>query len=431
MSSRQKSTRKIRRVTRFYPLETVSIHSQVSPPWSSTVKLVAGLSLVALAAWLLLRFRDVVGVLLVAILLAYLLYPLTDRIRNFTKISWRFAATLVFLISVIILLGLITLGGLAIVDQAQSLIGFLSGTLGDLPRLVDSLPKFQFGTFHFPPSDLTELGSVGQQLLGMVQPILNRTTSLLTAVASGAASVLGWTFFTLLVSYFILAESKGIPNRMFSIRVPVYGEDFRRFGKYLAGIWNAFLRGQLTIILITILVYIVLLSVLGVHYALGLALLAGLARFVPYVGPLVAWTSYGLVAYFQGFTPFGIPPLIYVLVVVGCAWLTDLIMDNFVSARLMGNALKIHPAAVMVSAIIGVNLLGLIGVMLAAPVLATCKLFFEYVFNKLLDRDPWEGIKTNQPPVSRPLRQVVQYRFSQVRSLAQGIFRRLSTRAGS
>ena len=106
-------------------------------------------------------------------------------------------------------------------------------------------------------------------------------------------------------------------------------------------------------------------------------------------------------------------------------------MDNFVSARLMGNALKIHPAAVMVSAIIGVNLLGLVGVMLAAPVLATCKLLFEYVLNKLLDRDPWEGIKTNPPPISRSLRQVIQFRLSRARDLVEGLFRRFSTRTGS
>jgi len=385
----------------------------------------------ALVAWLLLRFRDVVGVLLMAILLAYLLYPLVDRVRTITRMSWRLAATLVFLLSVITLLGLITLSGLAIIDQSQSLIRFLQGALGDLPQLVDSLPKFDFGTFHFPPSNLSDLGTVGQQLLSMVQPILNQTTGLLTTVASGAASVLGWTFFTLIVAYFILAESGGIPNRMFSVRVPVYNEDLRKFGKYLAGIWNAFLRGQLTIILITVMVYIIILSILGVHYAIGLALLAGLARFVPYVGPLVAWTSYGLVAFFQGTTFFGIPPLGYVILVVGCAWVTDLIMDNFVSARLMGNALKIHPAGVMVSAIIGVNLFGLIGVMLAAPVLATSKLVFEYILNKLLDRDPWEGIKTNPPPVYRSLRQVVKFRLSQARDLAEGLFRRFSTRTGS
>ena len=91
---------------------------------------------------------------------------------------------------------------------------------------------------------------------------------------------------------------------MISIHVPVYSDDLRKFGRYLGGIWNAFLRGQLTIILITICVYMVVLSVLGVHYAIGLALLAGLARFVPYVGPLVAWTSYGLVAFFQGIDIF-------------------------------------------------------------------------------------------------------------------------------
>jgi predicted PurR-regulated permease PerM len=431
MSSRLKSTRKIRRNVRVNHAGMMPVHLEASPPWSSTSKLIAGLTLMAIIAWMLQRFRDVVGVLLVAVLLAYLLYPLADRLRNFTKISWRLAATLVFLTSVVILLGLITLGGLVIVDQSQSLFHFLQGALNDLPRLMASLPNFQFGTIRFPPTDLTELMAVGQQLLGMVQPILNQTTSLLTAIASGAATVLGWTVFTLLVTYFILAESKGIPSRMFSIKVPVYGEDLRKLGRYLAAIWNAFLRGQLTIIFITILVYTVLLSMLGVHYAIGLAIVAGLARFIPYVGPFIAWTSYGLVAFFQGNTPYNITPLGYVILVVGCAWLTDFIVDNFVSTRLMGNALRIHPAAVMVSAIIGLNLLGLVGVLLAAPVLATLKLFFDYVVNKLLDRDPWEGIRTHPPPVFRPLPQVIQIRLSQGYGLVGRLVKRFPTRMGS
>ena len=400
-------------------------------PWSNNVKLAVGMILFALLGWLVLRFREVVGVLLVAVLLAYLLYPLADRLRKLTKISWRLAATIVFLLSVFIVLGLLTLGGLAIIDQSQGLIGFLQKALEDLPSLVNQLPVFEFGTFHFPPANLTDLSGIGQQLLGMVQPILTQTTGLLTSVASGAASVLGWIFFTLLVSYFILAESAGIPSRIFSIHIPVYGDDLRKFSGYLAGIWNAFLRGQLTIILITVMVYTVLLTVLGVHYTIGLALLAGMARFVPYVGPFVAWTSYGLVAYFQGGTPFGITPMGYVFLVVGCAWTTDLIMDNVVSARLMGNALKIHPAAVMVSAIIGANLLGLIGVMLAAPVLATGKLVLEYVMNKILDRDPWEGVKTNSPPVTRPISQVARFRYAQARGLIAAMTRRLTTHAGS
>jgi len=379
-----------------------------SPRWSNTAKLVIGLSILAVIAWLLLRFTEVVGVLLMAVLLAYLLYPLADRLRAWTRMSWRFASTVVIVALLLIVIGLVTLGGLAILEQAQSLVGFLTVTVNDLPGLIERLPSFDFMGYHFPPANFTDLDVVGQQLLSMLQVVLTRTTSLLTSLASGAASIIGWFFFAVLVAYFMLAESGGIPGRMITLRIPGYSEDLARFGRYLSGIWNAFLRGQLIIILITVVVYTVLLSILGVRYMFGLALLAGLARFVPYVGPFVAWTSYGLVAYFQMNIPFGLPPFGYVILVVGSAWLTDLIMDNFVSTRLMGNALKIHPAAVMVSAIIGANLLGLVGVMLAAPVVATLKLLMQYVLNKLLDREPFEGVKTAPPMIDRSVMRTIK-----------------------
>ncbi|MBI4926843.1 MAG: AI-2E family transporter [Anaerolineae bacterium] len=177
----------------------------------------------------------------------------------------------------------------------------------------------------------------------------------------------------------------------------------KKFTSYLGGIWNAFLRGQLTLIVITIMVYLVLLGGLGLRFFIGLALLAGLARFVPYVGPTVAWTTYGLVAYFPTDNLFGLPPLGFVLLVVGLAWITDLVMDNLVGAPLMGNALRIHPAAVMVSALVGANLFGLVGVVLAAPVVATLKLVWAYMFNRLIDQDPWRVLESSPAPVARPL----------------------------
>jgi putative heme transporter len=158
---------------------------------------------------------------------------------------------------------------------------------------------------------------------------------------------------------------------------------------------------------------------LGVHYFFGLALLAGLARFIPYVGPFVAWTSYGLVAFFQGSTIFGLSPVAYVALVVGCAWLTDVVMDNFVVPRLMSNALRVHPAAVMVSALVAFNLLGVIGMVLAAPVLATVKLFLEYLLAKMFDQDPWANLDTMPAAISPSLPPIVptlQSRYTQLRA---------------
>ncbi|MBL8092269.1 MAG: AI-2E family transporter, partial [Anaerolineales bacterium] len=89
----------------------------------------------------------------------------------------------------------------------------------------------------------------------------------------------------------------------------------------------------------------------GVHYAIGLSFLAGLARFVPYVGPAINWVILVIVAYFQTFKLFDLPPLYYTLIVLVVALLIDQIFDNIVSTRILSDALKVHQAAVLVAAI--------------------------------------------------------------------------------
>jgi predicted PurR-regulated permease PerM len=367
-----------------------------SPRWGATTKLIVGLSLVAFSGFLLFRFLNIVGPLLLAFILAYLLYPMGEQLSKSTHLSWRFSITLIYLVLLILVLGSITAGGVALVEQVNSLIVFLQKAVSDLPTFINNIisqPRM-IGPFSLN-FQLIDVNALSQQILGAIQPILSQAGSSVVSLATGAAQLFGWVFFILLVSYFVLAESGGVSNRLINLYLPGYDEDIRQLGWAFDRIWNSFLRGQITIVLLTILIYNVLLGGLGVRFFFGLALLAGLARFIPYVGPFVAWTSYGLVAFFQGTTIFGVTPLAYVGIVVGCAWLMDVFLDNFVVPRLMSSALRVHPAAVMVSALVAFNLLGVIGMVLAAPVLASVKLLLEYLMAKMFDQDPWTLI-TNE-----------------------------------
>jgi predicted PurR-regulated permease PerM len=180
-------------------------------------------------------------------------------------------------------------------------------------------------------------------------------------------------------------------------------------GQELSRIWNAFLRGQIIVFLLAGVTYVVVLSMLGVHYALAIALLAGLARFVPWVGNMVSWTTLALVAYFQASNVFGLSPLSYAILAVGVALLVDQVFDNFVTPRVIAQALRVHPAAVLIAALILAKLLGLLGVLVAAPILATVSLVWRYVTHKMLDLDPWpEG--AGVPPAPPPSRIWVRLR---------------------
>lgn len=232
----------------------------------------------------------------------------------------------------------------------------------------------------------------------MVQPLLSRTGSFLGTVAGSAANFLGWTFFVLLVSYFVLAESGGLRNQMVTIDIPGYKEDIARLTRELARIWNAFLRGQIILFFLTIIVYEIALSILGVNYALTLALLAGVARFIPYVGPAINWGILAIITYFQIFKLFDLSPISYTLLVLIVAIIIDQVFDNIISPRLLSDALKVHPAAVLVAAIVAANLFGILGVVIAAPILATALLFWRYITRKLLDLDPFPEEEIHQPP---------------------------------
>ncbi len=370
-----------------------------SPAWGSTTKLVVALTFVAILAGLFVQFHAILGPLLMAFVLAYLFHPVATFLQRALHASWQLTVALIYLLFLILMLGLLTLSGVGLVQQIQSVVIVVQENLTALPDLIQHLSGqvYQFGPFQFDFRTL-DLQQLSNQLLGMIQPLLGQTGSILSAVAGGAAQFLGWALFVLLISYFVLAESGGLRRRIVWLDIPGYAEDIHRLGSELALIWNAFLRGQIIIFILTAITYTIALSLLGIRYAIGIAFLAGLAKFVPYIGPLITWTTLALVSYFQPFRPFGLTPLTYTVIAVALALLIDQIFDNIVTPRIIAQALRVHPAGVLVAAIIAANLLGLLGVVVAAPMLATVMLFWRYTMRKMLDLDPWPEAEAQPPP---------------------------------
>jgi len=379
-----------------------------SPTWGSTTKTVVGLAIVAFVAAMLIQFRTIIGPLILAFMLAFLLHPVATALNLHFKLPWRVSVNLIYLVLVIILAGLFTIAGLAIVQQIQSLIGFLQGFIPNLPNIVSEISKqsYQIGPF---PVDFSKLNllDLANQAVSTVQPLFGRITSLISSFAASAGVTLAWSLFVLVISYFLLAETASVQGAIVKVEIPGYNVDLRRMGSELRKIWNAFLRGQLIIILLVIVIYTLLFLMLGLRFAFGIALLAGLAKFVPYIGPFIAWVTAFLVAFTQGGNYFGLQPLTYAILVVVICIVVDQILDNLVTPRFMGQTLGLHPAAVLVSAIIATNLIGIIGLVLAAPVLATLMLVGRYVLRKMLDLDPWPPSDADIRPMEFPLRKWV------------------------
>jgi predicted PurR-regulated permease PerM len=121
-----------------------------------------------------------------------------------------------------------------------------------------------------------------------------------------------------------------------------------------------------------------------------LGLVSGLLEFLPIVGPFVAGAIAALVAFFQGSNWWGLDPLIFTLVVIAFFIIIQQLENNLLVPRILGRALSLHPVAILVAAVIGATLAGILGILLSAPTVATLILLGRYVYRKVFDLPPWD-----------------------------------------
>ncbi len=157
------------------------------------------------------------------------------------------------------------------------------------------------------------------------------------------------------------------------------------------------MRRQVVLMIFTILLYYIIFGILGVNYSFALALLVGIAVILR-VGSTVAFGAYGIVSYYQSWTLFNMSNAQYAFVIIIIAFMIDKFMDGFLTPKMMADTLMIHPAAVLVAALV-FRFLGFVGIFLAAPITATLKLIMNYLIAKLEDQDPWTGMETVPKPI--------------------------------
>ncbi len=365
--------------------------SENSALWGWTTKMVVGIALVAIFLLLLVKFQSFLGPLITALLIAYLLNPLALFLNQKIKIPWKISVTIIYFLLILIVLGLATWGGVALIEQIQNLIGFIENNIFQLPQLVAKITEqtYHIGPFSFSPSGIN-WDEITSEIVRAIQPALGRLGTVMGSIAAGAVSIITWTILIILISYFFLAESKRVPTQASANEHQGLPKDFEQIRSEMNRIWRAFIRGELLVVLISYLIYTVLLGVLGVQFFVGLSAIAAFGQLIPYLGAWATWVSFGLVALFQTNIPFNLPAGIYVIIVLGLSMVANGIIDNIIRTKVMASGLKVHPALVLIGAIISVQLFGFIGIVIAAPMMASFTLILDYVIKKLRDQDPWQ-----------------------------------------
>lgn len=364
-----------------------------SPPWDRSVKiLVAILSLILLAI-LVMRFTDLILQIVAAGIIAYVLTPLIQLVTERTPLSRGAAILLTYvLLALLLLAGAVTLG-VNTFQQVANLINSIPRFLENIVNWLSNTETISIGPFSLDVAVLwgsIDWNSFGNQLVTAVGPVFSQGGRTIVIILSSTVEVLTVVLFTFIVSIYLAFEMGRLGGYVSSaVYQPGYRLDTERILREFDRIWRAYLRGQIVLAFIIFMAVWISLSILGVQNAFGLGVLSGFLEFLPVVGPFIGTAVAAIVALFQPTNYLGLQPITYTLIVIGVMIIIQQIENNVLVPRIVGGSLDLHPLVVIIGVFVGASLAGLIGAVLAAPILATVKLLGTYAWRKMFDLPPF------------------------------------------
>ena len=325
---------------------------------------------------------------IIGFIIAYLLFPMLERLEGLLrkikplkkKKSVRGLA--VALQWIIILVGLFIVVSLlvsVITKQARAAnsediiegIKTYANSINELYReLIDRLDKLNINSAEIKSSVDTFTNNLGKYMLDLSSQLGNLANNLKDGLATA--------FFALIFSVYFLLDMPKLKDywgKVFGIILPnKVNSTIYTLIKDADKVFSGYIRGQaIDAFMIGVVVSIVF-SIIGIQYAIVIGLLIGLGNLIPYMGPIVGYSSIVIV---------GIATSDYKSMVIAAIALLIIqaIDGNLIYPKLLSTSVNIHPMIVIISLTVGASIGGLVGMIVAVPTGALVKVWFERLIN--------------------------------------------------
>lgn len=357
----------------------------------------------AVATWFT---KDALPILAIAGIVAFLVAPMV-RVLN-RRFHWpRWAALMLGYVLVLVIS--LTLLAVLAVGITQSLAGInlegmkesvrsvaewfvgwgdglaILGVSIDMSELTSPVRDWLAET----PSDENGTGGIKvdadalQTLLGGAFNSIRTVTGLITAMVMSA-------LITLMIAIYLNADSAKLYRWIQRSVPPGYERDGAILADRTGLIWRGYIYGQLINSFITGLMVFAVLALVGVQGAFLMGVIMMLFNMIPTFGPIIAAFPGILAALVGGSTRWpDMNNLVFALIVAGIYLVVVQAQANVIAPKVMGRAVRLSPVIIMISLIVGFNVAGLIGSLLAVPIVATIKEVVTYLYAKVVDREPF------------------------------------------
>jgi predicted PurR-regulated permease PerM len=332
--------------------------------------------------WLLYLLGPILTPFVAGIVLAYILNPGVEWLTQRRLGKWRIPRAVASLIMMLLVVLAVTALVLILIPVLQKEAAALQK---QLPALVDklnaSLVPWLRETLNinirFDAASLRELLA---DRLGD-QDIVGRVLASLKSGGLAVIGVLGVLLLLPVVLFYVLADWPNLVARAQALIPRAYVKQVTGWFTEVDGLLAQFLRGQLSVMLILAVYYSAALAIAGFDVALPVGILTGLLIFIPYVGFALGL----LLALSAALLQFGnVYGLLAVAVIYGVGQLVE---SFFLTPRLVGEKIGLHPLAVIFALMAFGQLFGFVGVFIALPVTAALMVALRHLHTAYLASD--------------------------------------------
>lgn len=347
---------------------------------------------VVLALWLA---RSALPVFAIAIALAFLMDPPVTALQR--RGVPRLAGILVMYLTVVV--AVVGLGWLLLPPLFDQFRLFLE----ELPTLVAQIVAWEEGIVAWlaglplPDPVREALDSIienGQEAL--VQLLESIVGPLVSVIARTAGFVIGLVVVPVWLLY-VLKDRERLPDGLLGLLPAGWRPDATHAMRLTTSVIGRWIRGQLllgAVIFVATLIGLMLLAAIGFRefadFAILLALVAGILELVPIIGPIIAAIPAILIG--ASISPGA------ALAAVALYTVIQQLENHLLVPKVMGDAVDLHPAVVIVALIVSGTLFGLWGAILAAPVVALGRDLYRYAFRRLEGGPPDDAMTYAEHP---------------------------------
>lgn len=377
--------------------------------WSDSFRYVVGIIIFIAIVALLLYAHEAVKALIIAAFVAYLISPAVSILMERTKLSRIAAVNIVYFSSLIVLVGVPSILTPIFFDEIKIVAQDLLDLSNEISVILSKPVQLGGMVFHFE-----QLGASLANVQNVVlTPLPEKALALLETTSVGVL----WFLVIIVGVHLFMSEWPQMRVRLLELAPPSYHDDVRELYRRVRGVWMAYLRGQIVLMIIVGIVFTIAWMIMGIPGALVLGALAGLFTLVPDVGPFVAVTLAMSVALLEGSSWIPLSNFL-VAAIVFVVYLVLINLKNFwLRPYIMGRSVHMNEALIFIAIMAATILEGIMGALLVVPMLASMMVILEYLRRRVLGLPPFKD-GDDQQFVASP-RKIESLRRTSIRAQAK------------